>query len=161
MTSGTSGPDQGSRVRQGTLPPDELDRLLAAMDEPGGWRTALSRLDLPVLSRKRFWFTDRKKADFYRTLPVGAHGRALDVGSGSGVIAEGLTVSLTIPGGNNVVAATGAGYQGVNQNVATWRLGRTANDIPREVAIGVPQNRPVARHTPHKCYGGVFGKWLG
>src|SRR6476646_8937089 len=60
------------------------------MDDPGGWRHALSRLDLPVLSGKRFWFTDRKKAEFYRMLPVGAHGRALDVGSGSGVIAEGL-----------------------------------------------------------------------
>jgi SAM-dependent methyltransferase len=81
---------QAGRTRQGTLPPDELDRLLASMDEPGGWRSALSRLDLPVLSRKKFWFTDSRKSEFYRRLPVGEHRRALDVGSGSGIIAEGL-----------------------------------------------------------------------
>jgi SAM-dependent methyltransferase len=64
------------------------------MDDPGGWREALTRLDLPVLSRKRFWFTDSKKAEFYRALPVGGHGAALDVGSGSGVIAEGLATAF-------------------------------------------------------------------
>jgi SAM-dependent methyltransferase len=77
-------------ARQGTLPNDELDRLMAAMDGPGGWRGALARLELPVLSKKRFWFTDAKKSAFYKTLPVGQHGAALDVGAGSGVIAEGL-----------------------------------------------------------------------
>lgn len=77
-------------ARQGTLPNDELDRLLAAMDGPGGWRAALEQLDLPVLSRKRFWFTDTRKAAWYKTLTVGGHGEALDVGAGSGVIAEEL-----------------------------------------------------------------------
>lgn len=82
--------DSLPRARQGTLPNDELERLIAAMDGPGGWREALGRLDLPVLSRKRFWFTDSKKSAFYKTLDVGRRGAALDVGSGSGVIAEGL-----------------------------------------------------------------------
>jgi SAM-dependent methyltransferase len=82
--------DHAPRARQGTLPNDELERLIAAMDGPGGWREALARLDLPVLSGKRFWFTDANKSAFYKTLNDGRHGAALDVGSGSGVIAEGL-----------------------------------------------------------------------
>jgi mono/diheme cytochrome c family protein len=51
---------------------------------------------------------------------------------GKGIIAEGLTVSLNIPAGTNVVAATGTGYQGVHVDdktkgsVATWKLARSA-----------------------------------
>ena len=43
---------------------------------------------------------------------------------GKGAIAEGLTVSLTVPPGYNVVAATGTGYQGFNAQTATWRSAR-------------------------------------
>jgi mono/diheme cytochrome c family protein len=51
---------------------------------------------------------------------------------GKGLIAEGVTVSLSIPAGTNVVAATGTGYQGVRMdektkaNVAVWNLPRSA-----------------------------------
>jgi cytochrome c553 len=51
---------------------------------------------------------------------------------GKGVIAEGVTINLTLPEGANVVAATGTGYQGArtddktNITVATWRLPRSA-----------------------------------
>jgi cytochrome c553 len=58
---------------------------------------------------------------------------------GRGVIAEGLTVSLTIPAGNNVVAATGPGYQGVNQNVATWKLPRSAPKDQEHLSITLAQ----------------------
>jgi mono/diheme cytochrome c family protein len=51
---------------------------------------------------------------------------------GKGVIAEGLTVSLTLPPDATVVAATGTGYQGVRTDdktkatVAVWQLPRSA-----------------------------------
>jgi mono/diheme cytochrome c family protein len=51
---------------------------------------------------------------------------------GKGVIAEGLTISLVVPKDTNVVAATGAGYQGVRADektktdVAVWQLPRSA-----------------------------------
>jgi SAM-dependent methyltransferase len=64
------------------------------MDGPGGWRQALDRLDLPIMSRKRFWFTDLKKSAFYQSIPGVATKAVLDVGSGSGVIAEGLAGSF-------------------------------------------------------------------
>jgi mono/diheme cytochrome c family protein len=41
---------------------------------------------------------------------------------GKGVTAEGVTVALTIPAGTTVVAATGAGYQGVQGNTAVWQI---------------------------------------
>ena len=47
---------------------------------------------------------------------------------GRGVIAEGLTINLTIPADTTVVAATGDGYQGTHidektkATVATWKL---------------------------------------
>jgi hypothetical protein len=52
--------------------------------------------------------------------------------AGRGVIAEGLTINLTIPPDIKVVAATGAGYQGTqtdektNVTTATWKLPRSA-----------------------------------
>src|SRR4029077_9818269 len=81
-------------VQQGTLPPDELGALLSEMDSPGGWRQALDRLDLPIMARKRFWFTDLKKSAFYKSIPGVKTKAVLDVGSGSGVIAEGLAGSF-------------------------------------------------------------------
>jgi len=51
---------------------------------------------------------------------------------GKGLIAEGVTVSLIIPAGTNVVAATGTGYQGTRNdeklkaNTAVWQLPRSA-----------------------------------
>jgi 4-cresol dehydrogenase (hydroxylating) cytochrome subunit len=45
---------------------------------------------------------------------------------GKGVIAEGVSVKLTIPAGTTVVAATGTGYQGVSGNTASWQLARSA-----------------------------------
>ena len=40
--------------------------------------------------------------------------------AGKGLAAEGVTVRVNIPEGNSVVAATGAGYKGVKDNVAEW-----------------------------------------
>jgi cytochrome c553 len=60
---------------------------------------------------------------------------------GKGVIAEGLTVSLTIPADTQVVAATGTGYQGVRAdekakvNVATWKLPRSAPKDQEKITI--------------------------
>lgn len=51
---------------------------------------------------------------------------------GKGVIAEGLTINLTLPPDATVVAATGTGYQGVRVDgetksaVATWKIARSA-----------------------------------
>jgi mono/diheme cytochrome c family protein len=51
---------------------------------------------------------------------------------GKGVIAEGLTINLTIPADTTVVAATGTGYQGIHiddktkATVATWKIARSA-----------------------------------
>jgi cytochrome c553 len=58
---------------------------------------------------------------------------------GRGVIAQGLTVKINIPAGNNVVAATGAGYQGVTGNVATWRLARSAPKDQEKLSITLSQ----------------------
>jgi cytochrome c553 len=62
---------------------------------------------------------------------------------GRGVIAEGVKVSLNIPAGATVVAATGPGYQGVNQNVATWNLPRSA---PKDQAhLSITLSQPVTQ----------------
>jgi cytochrome c553 len=45
---------------------------------------------------------------------------------GKGLTAEGVTVRLNIPAGVNVVAATGAGYQGVQGNMAVWQIASLA-----------------------------------
>ena len=58
---------------------------------------------------------------------------------GKGLIAEALTVSLTIPAGNVVVAATGQGYQGVNNNVATWKVARSAPKDQEKLTITLSQ----------------------
>jgi hypothetical protein len=52
--------------------------------------------------------------------------------AGTGLTAEDVTVSLAVPAGATVVAATGAGYEGVRRdeqakaNVAVWRVARMA-----------------------------------
>ena len=62
---------------------------------------------------------------------------------GRGVIAEGVKVSLNIPAGATVVAATGPGYQGVNQNVATWNIPRSA---PKDQAnLSITLSQPVTQ----------------
>jgi cytochrome c553 len=58
---------------------------------------------------------------------------------GKGLIAEGLTVSLTIPSGYTVVAATGQGYQGDNNNVATWKVARSAPKDDEKLTITLSQ----------------------
>jgi mono/diheme cytochrome c family protein len=66
---------------------------------------------------------------------------------GRGVIAEGLTVSLTIPADTTVVAATGVGYQGVRtdekskSSVATWKLPRSAPKDQEKLSITL--SKPV------------------
>lgn len=42
--------------------------------------------------------------------------------AGKGISAEGITVQLAIPAGTTVVAATGAGYQGMKGNMAVWNI---------------------------------------
>jgi mono/diheme cytochrome c family protein len=58
---------------------------------------------------------------------------------GKGLIAESLTVSLTIPAGYAVVAATGQGYQGVNNNVATWKVARSAPKDQEKLTVTLSQ----------------------
>ena len=64
---------------------------------------------------------------------------------GRGVIAEGLTINLTIPAGATVVAATGTGYQGTHTDdktkatVATWRLPRSAPKDQEKLSITLSQ----------------------
>jgi Domain of unknown function DUF11 len=60
---------------------------------------------------------------------------------GRGVVAEGLTISLTIPADITVVAATGEGYQGTHADdktkatVATWKLPRSAPKDQAKLSI--------------------------
>jgi cytochrome c553 len=60
---------------------------------------------------------------------------------GRGVIAEGLTINLAIPADTDVVAATGAGYQGTHVDdktkatVATWKLARSAPKDQEKLSI--------------------------
>ena len=60
---------------------------------------------------------------------------------GRGVIAEGLTINLTIPADTSVVAATGNGYQGTHiddktkATVATWKLPRSAPKDQEKLSI--------------------------
>ncbi len=79
------------KIRQGTLPNEEIDQLVAAMRTGEAWQAALSRLQLPELQRKPYWFSDLNKARFYHQLPVANHTDALDIGAGSGVISAGLS----------------------------------------------------------------------
>jgi mono/diheme cytochrome c family protein len=59
--------------------------------------------------------------------------------TGRGVTAEGVTVSLVIPPGYNVVAATGQGYQGFSQNTATWKLARSAPKEAERLSVTLSQ----------------------
>ena len=60
---------------------------------------------------------------------------------GRGVIAEGVTVNLTIPADTTVVAATGTGYQGTHTDdrtkatVASWRIPRSAPKDQEKLTI--------------------------
>jgi hypothetical protein len=63
---------------------------------------------------------------------------------GKGMIAEGVAVSLNIPAGYNVVAATGQGYQGVANNVATWKLARSAPKEQERLTITLSQAATAA-----------------
>src|SRR5262249_31750072 len=54
---------------------------------------------------------------------------------GKGMIAEGLTVSLTIPAGNTVGGASGQGYQGGANNVAAWELARSAPQDHEKLSV--------------------------
>jgi hypothetical protein len=58
---------------------------------------------------------------------------------GKGLIAESLTVSLTIPAGYAVVAATGQGYQGLSNNVATWKVARSAPKDQEKLTVTLSQ----------------------
>jgi len=58
---------------------------------------------------------------------------------GKGIVAEGVNVTLNIPAGFTVVAATGTGYQGVNGNVASWRLPRSAPKDQERLTITLSQ----------------------
>jgi cytochrome c553 len=66
---------------------------------------------------------------------------------GRGVIAEGLTISLTIPADTTVVAGTGTGYQGVHTDektkatVATWKLPRSAPKDQEKLSVTL--SKPV------------------
>src|SRR3984893_2352834 len=60
---------------------------------------------------------------------------------GRGVIAEGLTVSLTIPADTSVVAATGTGDQGAQASVATWKLPRSGPKDQEKLSITL--SKPV------------------
>jgi len=59
---------------------------------------------------------------------------------GRGVIAEGLTVSITAPADYKVLAVTGNGFQVVNQNVATWKLPRSAPKDQEKLSITLSQH---------------------
>jgi mono/diheme cytochrome c family protein len=82
---------------------------------------------------------------------------------GKGAIAEGVTVSLTVPPGYNVVAATGTGYQGFNAQTATWRLPRSAPKDSEKLTITLSQPLTQAANargtitwqTPHPRNGGT------
>jgi cytochrome c553 len=66
---------------------------------------------------------------------------------GRGVVAEGLTINLTVPADTNVVAATGTGYQGTHTDertkatVATWKLPRSAPKDQEKLSITL--SKPV------------------
>jgi cytochrome c553 len=82
---------------------------------------------------------------------------------GKGAIAEGVTVSLTVPPGYNVVAATGTGYQGFNAQTATWRLPRSAPKDSEKLTITLSQpltqqanaRGTITWQTPHPRNGGT------
>jgi mono/diheme cytochrome c family protein len=72
------------------------------------------------------------------TYPVTVRNNGLP---GKGVIAEGLTINLTIPADTTVVAATGTGYQGTHTDdktkatVAMWKLPRSAPKEEEKLSI--------------------------
>jgi hypothetical protein len=108
------------------------------------------RLSLGTLRQIFFWARDEAgiRVPLAGTLAKGEQGPsgvtyALTVANnglqGKGAIAEGLTVSLTLPPGYNVVAATGTGYQGFNQQTATWKLPRSAPKDQEKLTITLSQ----------------------
>ena len=119
---------------------------------------ARTRVPEATLRQIYFWARDEIgfRAPMRGTLTKGEQGPSgttytLNVANGGipgkGVIAEGLTISLDVPAGANVVAASGEGYQGVHQdektkaNVAVWKLARSA---PKDqVTYTITLSQPV------------------
>src|SRR5258708_14350113 len=72
---------------------------------------------------------------------------------GKGMIAEGLTVSLTIPAGYNVVAATGQSYQGVANHAAPLELARSAPNGHERLTATPSLAAPSPPHLPVRVRG--------
>ncbi len=90
MTTVVSPHSLTGRPTQSFLPSDELTTLLDAMRAGQPWRDALRRRESSAAAVGTNAFSSRAKAGFYLMLPVPSDGLAIDLGAGSGVIAETL-----------------------------------------------------------------------
>ena len=93
-------------------------------------RTRLSEADLRMIydwARNQIGFRPFLQARFGRGTPA-ANGVTYPLNvanggmAGKGVTAEGVMVEVPIPAGTTVVAATGAGYQGMKGTNAVWMI---------------------------------------
>ncbi len=90
MTTAVPPHGLAGRPTQGLFTPDELTALLDAMRAGQPWRNALRRRGSGTAAVGADPFSNPAKAGFYLMLPVPSDGLAVDLGAGSGVIAETL-----------------------------------------------------------------------
>lgn len=77
------------KTQKGTLPDDELDLLLNFM-EKNDWNKSFDELALPILGKKKDWFTNLGRGEYYKNIELEEKLRVLDVGAGAGVISQSL-----------------------------------------------------------------------
>ena len=78
------------KTQKGTLPDAELDRLIEFIDY-NNWRNSFRELNCPVLRSKENWFCNMKRGEYYNQLRLKYRKKALDIGSGAGVISQSLS----------------------------------------------------------------------
>jgi mono/diheme cytochrome c family protein len=118
MLDGTGPATDRGRVRMGNYSPKRVPE--ATLKEIWDWMNDLGML-VPVSAR----LTGGPAEAAGTTYTLNVESESFP---GKGLTAEDVTISLQVPPGTKVTAATGTGYQGVkrdektNGDVATWRL---------------------------------------
>jgi mono/diheme cytochrome c family protein len=134
------------RVRMGNFSPKRVPE--ATLQEIWSWMNDLGML-VPVVARLTGGPAEASGTTY--TLDVENEGL-----KGKGLTAEDVTISVVVPAGTKVAAATGTGYQGVkrdeqaNGDVAVWRVPSLAAHDHQKMTItlsGTPAGDAVPRGT--------------
>jgi mono/diheme cytochrome c family protein len=144
VTPGFGGPAGRNRLRMGNYSPQRLPE--ATLKQIFDWAYDLG--PLPVLTA-RMTPAAAPASGGGMTYNINVFNSAV---KGKGVDTEGVTVTLDVPAGVQVVSATGTGYQGAKAKaeggtVATWMLPKMAAADKQALAITLSGAAPMLRGT--------------